>query len=475
MQGRLNRSIIKGDPMDKIRGMLTVQELEDRMKRGELETVLVCFADQYGRLMGKRVEAEFFLSSVASHGMHACDYILTVDMEMDVVQGYKFSNWELGYGDFVCIPDLGTLRSATWLDKSAIILCDLVLEHGRGPVEIAPRTILKKQIERLENAGFGAMAASELEYFIFNETYSSAQRKNFHNLETYGSYIEDYHILQGGREEVLNAAVRRHMMDSGIPIESSKGEWGPGQTELNLRYCNILTMADRHVIYKQAVKEIASSSGLAVTFMAKWNAEHAGSSSHIHISLWDKKTGKNAFAGDHKISHIQCSDTFRYFLGGWLKHLPEITPFYAPYPNSYKRYQSQSWAPTSVAWSMDNRTSGFRVVGEGSSLRIEARFPGADVNPYLAYAASIAAGLDGIENRIEPPPPFSGDVYMSKSLPRVPKNLTIAVDSLEKSEMLKKAFGAEVVEHYVHFFRVEQDKFDHAVTDFERARYFERA
>lgn len=458
-----------------IRGLLTLKRLEQAVSDETIETVLVVFPDLYGRLLGKRVPAGFFLESVAHHGMHACDYLLTVDMEMDVVPGYEFANWEKGYGDFHCVPDLSTLRRLTWLDKSAMVICDLETEPGHQPVGVAPRTILKRQLEQLAEAGYSAKGATELEFYIFNETYQSAKEKEFYNLETFGWYIEDYHMLQGTKEEALNAALRRHMESSGIPVESTKGEWGPGQHELNFRYADVLEMADRHVIYKQGTKEIAMSQGMAVTFMAKWNSDLAGSSAHLHLSLWDAEGEKNLFAGEQKIGSVRVSDTFRWFLGGWMTHAQAITPFYAPYPTSYKRFCSQSWAPTSIAWSLDNRTAGFRVVGAGPSLRIESRIPGADVNPYLAFAATIAAGLDGIKNGIEPPDIFTGDVYAAADLPTLPPNLRDATKVLENSAMLKSAFGEEVIEHYVHFFRTEQRKFDEVVTNWERERYFERA
>lgn len=458
----------------RVRGMLTLDELKQKVVSGEVETILTVFPDLYGRLVGKRITGEFFLENTASHGMHACDYLLTVDMEMDVIAGYKFANWELGYGDFHCVPDLNTLRMATWLDKSAIVMCDLEKEPHHEPVTVAPRTMLKRQLERLAEAGYSAKGGSEIEYYLFKETYESAKEKNFEDLQTFGWYIEDYHMLQGTKEEVVNAAVRKHMDNSGIPVEFSKGEWGPGQHELNLRYAEVLEMADRHAVYKHGFKEIAIAQGLAVTFMAKWRSDLAGSSMHLHLSLWDKD-GKSVFPGDKQLGPIQASDEFRWFLGGWMTHARAITPFYAPNPNSYKRYVFQSWAPTKIAWSYDNRTAGFRVVGHGDSLRIESRIPGADCNPYLAYAATIAAGLDGIKNKIEPPDIFQGDIYTAAQLPGVPATLRHATDELEKSEMLLEAFGAEVIEHYVHFFRTEQRKYDESVTTWERARYFERA
>jgi len=453
--------------------MLTPDELSTRAATGQIETVLAVFPDLYGRLMGKRFTAEFFLEHTAAQGFHACDYLLTVDMEMDVVQGYAFANWERGYGDFHCVPDWSTLRQLTWLDKSALVFCDLE-RGGGGPISMAPRSLLRTQVERLRQEGYTAMAGSELEYYLFKDSYEQARKKNYENLEPFGWYLEDYHILQGTREEPLHAVVRRHLEHSGVPVESSKGEWGPGQHELNLRYAGALEMADRHALYKHGFKEIAQQQGLAVSFMAKWRADLAGSGMHLHLSLWDEQGEKNLFPGDKRLGPLQVSDAFRYFLGGWLTHARAISPFCAPYPNSYKRYVYQSWAPTAIAWSMDNRTAGFRVVGQGDSLRIESRLPGADANPYLALAASLAAGLDGIRCRTEPPEPFAGDVYRAAHLPRVPANLSEAVAEMERSAMLREAFGSEAVEHYAHFFRTEQRKYDEAVTNWERGRYFER-
>jgi glutamine synthetase len=458
-----------------VQGLLTIEELSRKVVDGEIDTVLVVFPDLYGRFLGKRVPGRFFLDSVAKQGMHACDYLLTVDMEMDVVPGYSFANWQKGYGDFHCVPDFSTLRLASWLERSALVVCDLLSEREHKPVEIAPRTILKRQVERLQKAGFTAMGATELEYYIFKETYDSAKAKGFQNLETFGWYVEDYHMLQGTKEEPYNAALRRHLEASGVPVESSKGEWGPGQHELNVGYSDALDMADRHTIYKQAAKEIALQQGLAVTFMAKWRSDLAGSSMHLHLSLWDKAGKKALFPGKKKLGPVEGSDEFRWFLGGWMHHAREITAFYAPYPTSYKRYVAQSWAPTNIAWCYDNRTAGFRVLGQGNGMRIECRIPGADANPYLAFAASIAAGLAGIKQKIEPPAIFEGDVYVAENLPKVPTSLHEATDLVEASNMLHQAFGKAVIEHYVHFFRTEQHKFDQVVTSWERERYFERA
>ena len=444
--------------------MLTLEQLKGMVKKGEIETVLAGFTDHYGRLMGKRFDAEMFVDEVAEGGGHACDYLLTVDMEMEPVPGYKFANWELGYGDVHMVADMDTLRIATWLEKTAFVLCDVKSEKTHDYVAVAPRSILRRQVDAAKKAGYTGYAATELEHYLFTNTFRQAAQLDYRNLEPAGWYLEDYHILQGTRTEGFHAAARRHLKNSGVPVETSKGEWGKGQHELNIRYAEVLDMADRHAIFKQALKEIAESMGMSVTFMAKFAADGAGSSCHIHFSLWRDK--KNAFTGQ--------SDTFRHFLGGWIAHVPDVMVFYAPTVNSYKRYVDGSWAPTRMAWSMDNRTAGFRVVGSDQSLRIECRIPGADCNPYLALAASLASGLDGIKNKIKPPEVFVGDIYQARNLPRVPYTLSQALETFENSKFVKAAFGAEVVEHYSHFYRTEAAAFDKAVTDWERRRYFER-
>jgi glutamine synthetase len=457
---------------DKVAGLLTKGELVRRVSAGVIDSVLLVFTDHYGRFMGKRLDAGFFLEEAAERGAHACDYLLTVDMEMEPVPGYRFASWEKGYGDFHLVPDFATLRVASWLEKTVLLICDVETAKGHRPVMQAPRSILRRQVEQAARMGYRVMAGSELEHYVFRNPYRDAAAKGYEGLEPAGWYREDYHVLQGTREEAFNGAARRHLRLSGIPVESSKGEWGLGQHELNVRYAEILTMADRHAIFKQCLKEIAEQMGLSVTFMAKTSADQAGSSCHIHLSLWRKN--HSVFPGKHRLGPIACSEAFRWFLGGWIAHVPEVMVFYAPTVNSYKRYQPGSWAPTSLAWSYDNRTAGFRVVGEGSSLRIECRIPGADCNPYLAFAAAVASGLDGIQNRIEPPPIFEGDAYAAQRLPRVPRTLREATDLFEKSGFTKGAFGDDVVEHYLHFYRTEQGAFDRAVTDWERRRYFER-
>jgi glutamine synthetase len=457
-----------------INGMLTIPQLEEKVRSGEIETIIAAFPDLYGRLFGKRITPDFFLDQVAKSGMHACNYLFTVDMEMNPVPGYRYANWDAGYGDFHCVPDMTTLRHAAWLDKTAMVMCDVLDERSGSLTTVSPRSILKKQLSAAEAMGYRPMGASELEYYIFNESYESARNKKYHGLKTIGSYLEDYHILQGTREEPLNAAVRKYLSESGVPVEFSKGEWGPGQHELNIRYSDVLAMADNHTVYKQCFKDVAGNLGIAVTFMAKFDENLAGSSCHMHLSLWDTAGKKNLFAGKGKTAPEIGSDLFRWFLGGWISHAIEMMPFYAPTVNSYKRYQAGSWAPTALAWSCDNRTAGFRIIGEGESLRIESRIPGADINPYLGYAAALASGLDGIRNRIEPPGLFEGNMYSAASLPRVPATLRDAIAALEQSAFAREAFGPDVVEHYLHFFTTEQKCYDKAVTDWERARYFEQ-
>ena len=452
--------------------MLTLAELKDQVDARAIDTVVVAFTDHYGRMLGKRFDAGFFVDDAHQVGTHACDYLLTVDMEMEPVPGYRYANWELGYGDFHLEPDFSTLRVASWLDRTALVLCSLADDATHQPVAVAPRSILLAQLERAKAAGYTAMAASELEYFLYEESYREAAEGGYHDMSPVGWYIEDYHLLQGSREEFYNADVRRHLAASGIPVENSKGEWGRGQHEMNIRYAEILAMADRHTVMKQAMKEIADGKDVSITFMAKPHTTEAGSSCHVHVSLWE---GDNAaFPGDIDLGPVRGSNAFRWFLGGLMAHVPEVMPFFAPTINSYKRFQEGSWAPTRLAWSHDNRTAGIRVVGSGDGFRIECRIPGADCNPYLAYAALLAAGLDGLANQIDPPPAFEGNIYEARELPQVPRTLRDAIDLFATSEFVRNAIGADVQEHYTHFYRTEQQAFDAAVTDWERQRYFEQ-
>ena len=458
--------------MSEIKGMLTIEQLDRMVRDEQIDTVQAVFTDLYGRFLGKRFDAEFFLKTVVHDGTHACNYLLTVDMEMVPVAGYDFANWDKGYGDFHLIPDLSTLRVISWLERTALVICDVHFSEDHTPVPIAPRALLRQALQSAAAMGYTAMAGSELEYFLFQDSYRNAAAKNYADLEPAGWYLEDYHMLQGMREESYNGAVRRHLSRSGVPVECSKGEWGLGQHEINVRYADMLTMADRHSVYKQCLKEVAEQQGLSVTFMAKFAAERAGSSCHLHVSLWQES--RNVFAGPQSFGPISCSDVFRWFLGGWLAHVPEFMVFYAPTVNAYKRYQAGSWAPTRIAWSYDNRTAGFRVVGQGDSLRIECRIPGADCNPYLAFAAALASGLDGIAHRIEPPEVFDGNVYAADSIVHVPKSLEEACNVFDHSTFVKNVLGDDVARHYAHFFRLEQEAFANAVTDWERKRYFER-
>jgi glutamine synthetase len=436
--------------------------------------VVTGFTDHHGRLCGKRFAADFFIEQVAVEGTHACDYLLTTDLEMEPVAGYQFASWELGYGDVHLVPDLDTLRVADWLDRSALVLCDVHHSSSHDLTSVAPRTILRRQIDSLHALGFEAMAATELEHYLYSISYRDAARSGHSELDPAGWYFEDYQLQQGTRTEPFHAAVRRHLGASGVPVESSKGEWGLGQHEINVRYADVLATADRHVVFKQCVKETADQQGVSVTFMAKPHADRAGSSCHIHLSLW--RDGTNVFAGDQDlgVGPARGSDELRWFLGGCLRWAPELVVLLAPTVNSYKRFVDGSWAPTRVAWSYDNRTTAFRLVGDGPSLRIECRIPGADCNPYLALAALLACGRAGIDQRVDPPPAYVGDAYAADTLTLLPHSLRDALDALEASTLATEAFGADVVEHYGHVFRTEQAAFDAAVTDWERQRYFER-
>ncbi|HEY5597516.1 MAG TPA: glutamine synthetase family protein [Kiloniellales bacterium] len=454
-----------------MKGLLDRGELTRLVEAGEIDTVVVGFPDMQGRLMGKRVTGHFFLDSVIEE-THACNYLLAVDMEMEPVPGFKAASWELGYGDFAIRPDLSTLRRTPWLEGTAIVIGDVCDHHG-NLLPHAPRSILKKQLARLDERGWTANMGSELEFYLFDEPYDQAREKDYKKLKHAGWYIEDYHIFQTTKEEGIIRAIRNHMDAIGIPVEVSKGEWGPGQEEINFRYAEALEMADRHVIYKNAAKEIAFLQGKAITFMAKPYYDLAGSSCHIHSSLWEAKTDKPLF--HDRADDLGMSKLFRHYVAGLLTLARDMTFFLAPYINSYKRFQSGTFAPTKAAWSLDNRTAGFRVIGAGPGTRVECRIPGADANPYLAFAAIIAAGLHGIENELELPKPFQGNMYQAKRIPDVAKTLRDALVGLEKSKVLRAALGDEVVEHYLHAGRWEQFEYDRRVTDWEVIRGFERA
>jgi len=454
-----------------VAGNLSFEDLKRAVKGGTVDTVIVAMVDMQGRLVGKRFHAQHFVES-AYQETHACDYLLANDIDMEPVPGYAVASWNKGYGDFVLKPDLATLRRLPWLDGTALVLAD-VLGHDHRELGHSPRALLKAQVARLAAAKMRAFLASELEFYLFDETYESALAKRYAGLKTAGAYIEDYHILQTTKEEAVMRAVRNGLQGAGIPVENSKGEWGPGQEEINVRYADALEMADRHVVLKNGIKEIAWAHGRCVTFMAKWNYALAGSSAHIHLSLWDN-AGRKPLFFDNKAEHGM-SALMRTFLAGQLKYARDITYFLAPYINSYKRFQVGTFAPTRIVWSRDNRTAGFRLCGEDSkATRIECRIGGADLNPYLAFAALIAAGLAGVAEKLELPPPHVGDAYVEKKLPEVPKTLREAADALKRSKMLRAALGDGVVDHYVHTAEWEQFEYDRRVTDWELTRGFER-
>ena len=437
------------------------------IKKGTVHTIILAMPDMQGRWVGKRITARHFAETIAAHGTHACAYLLTVDMEMDPVPGYELTSWAKGYQDFTLAPDYATWRALPWQPGTALVICD-ALDDKNNAIKVSPRQVLKDQVARAAAAGFSLKMASELEFYLFRETYESAQKKNWTALEHYGTYIEDYHILQGTRVEPVVGEIRNQMEAAGVPVECSKGEWGPGQHEINLEYSTPVDMADKHTIYKHGAKEIAMQKGCALTFMAKFDSRLAGSSCHIHASLWDRAGKTSAFSAGGKPT-----DNFRWFLGGQMALARELSYFYAPTTNSYKRYQAATFAPTRIAWARDNRTCGFRVVGGGNSLRIENRIPGADANPYLAFAATIAAGLHGIKNKIAPPAEVKGNAYESALLP-VPKTLAEAAALLEGSKAARAAFGDEVFTHYLHTAKAEVAAHDRAVTDWEKGRNFER-
>ena len=451
--------------------MLTLDDTRAAIEGGQIDTVLVCFPDMFGRLIGKRFQGRFFLE-IAESETHGCDYLLADDIDMEPVPGYKAANWAKGYGDFVMKPDLSTLRRIPWLEGTALVLCD-VLDHHDDDLPHSPRAILKRQLARLHTLGLEAMTASELEFYLFDETYRKISERGFCNPQTAGAYIEDYHIFQTTKEEKVLRAMRNGLEGAGIPVENSKGEWGPGQEELNIRYTDALQMADRHVIMKNAMKEIAHFHDCAITFMAKWNYELAGSSCHIHLSLRDTASGGNAFVdadGPHGMS-----DLMRHFMAGQLAHAREITYFLAPFINSYKRFQAGTFAPTKAIWSRDNRTAGFRLCGENTgAVRCECRIGGADLNPYLAFAALIASGLDGIEKKMNLEESYEGDAYTGEALREIPKTLREATVLLRESSMLRTAFGDDVIDHYLHTAEWEQLEYDRRVTNWELRRGFEQ-
>jgi glutamine synthetase len=454
-------------------GKLTLEELKAEVKAGTIDTVVVAFTDMQGRLTGKRFHAQFFVDG-GYEETHACNYLLGVDIEMEPVPGYKATSWEKGYGDFVMKPDMATLIRTPWMPGTALVLCDVLDHHTHEDVPHSPRAILKKQLKRVEAMKMKAYMASELEFFLFDDSYETCHTKGYRNMKTSTYFIEDYGVQQTSKEEVYMRALRNGLAGAGIQVENSKGEWGPGQEEINVRYDEALAMADTHAIIKNGSKEIAYGLGKAITFMAKWDYGMAGNSSHIHQSLWSADGKTPHFydkAGNHGMSTMM-----EHYLAGQLAHASELTYFLAPYINSYKRFMVGTFAPTKAVWSFDNRTAGYRLCGaDTKAIRVECRIGGADLNPYLAFAALIAAGLDGIEKKMKLEPVFSGDAYSAaQKLREIPKTLREATDLLDKSSFLRGAMGDDVVDHYVHTAKWEQYEFDRRITDLELKRGFER-
>nr|WP_211226840.1 glutamine synthetase family protein [Amycolatopsis benzoatilytica] len=449
------------------RGMLTLEALRERVTAGTIDTVLVAITDMQGRLQGKRCSAEYFLEEVASHATEACNYLLAVDVDMNTVDGYAVSSWESGYGDFVLRPDFSTLREIPWQEGTALVLADVERVEG-GPVSVSPRQVLRRQLDRLAEHGLVAYAGTELEFIVFDESYESAWDKRYQNLKPANQYNVDYSMLGTARIEPLLRRIRNEMAGAGLYPESAKGECNPGQHEIAFRYTEALATCDNHGIYKNGAKEIAAQEGKSLTFMAKYN-EREGNSCHIHLSL-RSKSGEAVLPGDgeHGFSKLM-----QHYLAGQLEALRELTYFFAPNINSYKRYVRGSFAPTAIAWGHDNRTCALRVVGHGDGLRVENRVPGGDVNPYLGVAAMVAAGLYGIENELPLEPEFVGDAYGSDK-PRVPSTLAEAEAALDGSRIARHAFGDDVVDHYLNAARIEREAYDRAVTDWERIRGFER-
>jgi glutamine synthetase len=454
-------------------GNLSMEELKQYAAEGSVDTVVVCLVDMQGRLMGKRFHAQHFVRS-AWEETHSCNYLLATDMEMWTVDGYASTSWSKGYGDYTMKPDLSTLRLIPWLEGTALVLCDVLDHHTHADVPHSPRAVLKKQIARLEAMGMKAMTASELEFFVFSDSFDEVRDMGYRGMRLISDYNEDYHIFQTTKEEDVMRAIRNGLYGAGIPVENSKGEASAGQEEINVQYDAALISADDHSITKNACKEIAWGKGKAVTFMAKWDYDAAGSSCHVHQSLQSTADGRPLFydpGAEHGMSKLM-----RHYIAGLLSHASEITYFLAPYINSYKRFQAGTFAPTKAVWSMDNRTAGYRVCGaDTKAVRVECRVGGADLNPYLAYAALLAAGIDGIEKGMELEPEFVGDAYGGENIREIPKTLRDAASALKGSEMLRAAFGDDVVDHYVRAAEWEQEEYDRRVTDWEVRRGFERA
>jgi glutamine synthetase len=448
---------------------LDLKALAGLVASGEIDTVVTVFPDVFGRLVGKRFTGRYFLEHVAEGATHGCSYLLTVNIEMEPMNGFSLANWSKGFGDFELRPDLGTLRLVPWQPATALVICDLAHADG-SPVEESPREVLRRQVRRLEAHGLTPYLASELEFFLFNDSFHDAFKGGYRGLTPSSDYRIDYHTMQTTRDEPFLRQARNQMGAAGIPIESSKGEWGRGQHEINFGYDLAIPVADRHCLFKQGLKEIAAQHSRSLTFMAKPWAEEVGSSCHIHVSLW--RDGRNLFWDPEHPE--KGTAIFRQFLGGLLAYSPELCLAFAPTVNSYKRYQAESWAPTRMAWSNDNRTVGYRVVGREKAFRIENRMPGADANPYLAFAAMLAAGLAGIENDLDCGADYRGNAYVDPTLRSLPSSLQEAAELYAASSFARTSLGDAVVDYYAHAARLESRAYADAVTDWERTRYFEQ-
>ena len=448
---------------------LTLETLRAAVEAGEIDTVLTCVCDMQGRLMGKRFHAAHFLES-GHEETHGCNYLLALDVEMTTVPGYRSASWEAGYGDYIHKPDLSTLRRVPWLPGTAMVMADFLDHHGE-PVPHAPRTVLRRQVERARALGFEPMMATELEFYLFEESFEQLWDRGYRGMTPVVRYNNDYGLFGSSKEEAVMRPLRNALAGAGIAVENTKGEAEAGQHEINIRYSDAIETADAHAIVKQATKEVAAQAGRSVTFMAKYATDRAGSSSHIHQSLWRGR--ENAFR-DAGAEHGM-SATMRSYLAGLLAHAGEATVFLAPFVNSYKRFTVGMFAPTKAVWSRDNRTAGYRVVGEGTKgVRVECRVGGADLNPYLALAAQLAAGLSGIEKGLELEPEMAGDMYAAQGVRAIPATLREAAEALKGSAMLREAFGEEVVEHYHRAALWEISESDRAVTDWDLRRGFER-
>jgi len=449
-----------------------METLKERVASGTIDTVITAIPDMQGRLMGKRFHAEFFVEN-AWQETHCCNYLLATDLEMFTVDGYSATSWAAGYGDYIMRPDLATLRVLPWLEGTALVLCDLYDHHTHAEVPHSPRAVLKQQIKRLQAMGLQSMVATELEFFVFRESFEELRDKRYREMTTISPYNEDYHIFQTTKEEGLMRQIRNGLQGAGVGVENTKGEADPGQAEVNVRYSGALEMADNHCLVKNAVKEIAFLNGRAVTFLAKWSHDAAGSSSHIHQSLVSS-AGEPVFHDSS--AEYGMSGLMRHYLAGLLRHASDNTYFLAPYVNSYKRFMAGTFAPTKAIWSLDNRTAGYRVVADGTrNVRIECRVGGSDLNPYLAIAAQIAAGIAGIDGELELEAEFKGDAYQARKAREIPRSLAAATQALKKSSMLRDAMGSDVIDHYVRAAEWEQEDFDSKVTDYEVRRGFERA